>query len=126
MRSAGSLALEYAGPTRTRENVSQHVTLTTRFAEAAAVPGGTFVWSEVFAQEAKEQGLRTEYEVVRSATRRDADTVDLAMRAAAFMLPTDALYMDAEGDAVGVYDYAFVLERYPPRGLRMGNSAVQF
>ena len=125
-RSAGSLALEYAGPTRTRENVSQHVTLTTRFAEAAAVPGGTFVWSEVFAQEAKEQGLRTEYEVVRSATRRDADTVDLAMRAAAFMLPTDALYLDAEGDAVGVYEYAFVLERYPPRGLSMGNSAVQF
>ena len=90
------------------------------------MPGDTFVWSEVFSQEAREQGLRTEYEVVRSATRRAPDTVDIAMRAAAFMLPTDALYLDAEGDAVGVYDYAFVLERYPPRGLSMGNSAVQF
>ena len=116
--SVATVALEYASPTRTRSNVTQHVTLTTRFAEGGVVvprdgrpAGEAFAWAEVYAQDAKEQGLRTDFKVVRVASLTAPDTVQLRLRAAAFMLPTDALYLDAEGDPVGLYDYAFQLER---------------
>ena len=75
--------------------------------------------SEVFQQENVEQGKRGEYLVLTSYRRAAPDvagrvqTVLSQQRIAAFLLPTDGDYLEAQGNPVALYDYSYTLTRLP-------------
>ena len=102
----GVTRLTYQSPTVKFKAVEQHVTLTVIASEGGSIGEDRFISSDVYVQDNVEQVLRGLYQVVTLYQRDAEGQVTARQRVAAYLLDEDgSQFFDAQGRAVGIYDY---------------------
>ena len=105
--SGGGAELRYESPTRSRGRVAQSVRVQVCSSEGGRVSENEAVVAEVLQQDNLEQGTRGEYLVLTRFVREADSSVTARQRIAAFLQPTDAQYLEAQGRPVALYDYTY-------------------
>jgi len=106
----GRTLLWYEAPSRRGERKQQSVDLRVCSSEGQVLSdGGRYFEQRVFQQDNVEQGVRGFYMVLDSFERDGERKIRWTQRVAAFLQPTDSLYMDALGKPVALYDYSYTM-----------------
>mmetsp|Transcript_51834 Transcript_51834/g.119164 ORF Transcript_51834/g.119164 Transcript_51834/m.119164 type:complete len:311 (-) Transcript_51834:26-958(-) len=106
----GRTLLWYEAPSRRGGRKQQSVDLRMCSSEGQLLSQGRrYFAQQVFQQDNVEQGVRGYYMVLDSFERDGEHKVRWTQRIAAFLQPTDSLYMDALGKPVALYDYVYTM-----------------